>query len=139
MRWVTLALLILFPIAWGAPLIRAALLPIFGMDEISVLSGIAALWQTDAALAVLVAVLALVVPYSKLLVLAAIQFGQISPRALPLLHLLGRLSMADVFLIAVYIVLAKGVGHVTVETAWGLYLFSACVLASLLASWANKT
>jgi len=27
---------------------------------------------------------------------------------------------------------------VTVETAWGLYLFTACILASILISWKSK-
>jgi paraquat-inducible protein A len=134
MRFANLALLILFPIAWTAPLMRAAVLPIFGMSDISVLSGIMALWQTDAALAILVAVLALAAPYAKVLILAAIQFGMIGPRALPALHLMGKLAMADVFLIALYVVIAKGAGYVTVQTAWGLYLFTACILASLLMS-----
>jgi hypothetical protein len=40
--------------------------------------------------------------------------------------------MADIFLIALYIVAAKGVGVGRVETAWGLWLFTACVLGSLL-------
>ena len=138
MRYVNLALLILFPIAWTAPLMRAALLPLFGMAEISVLSGLVALWQTDMALAVLVAVLALIAPYGKVLFLAAIQFGLASPRALPALHFMGKLAMADVFLIALYIVIIKGAGHVTVNTAWGLYLFTACVLGSLVLSWMAK-
>jgi uncharacterized paraquat-inducible protein A len=48
--------------------------------------------------------------------------------------------MADVFLIALYIVIVKGAGMVTVEVAWGLYLFTACILLSLLVSWrAEKT
>lgn len=131
MRFANLALLILFPIAWTAPLMRAALLPIFGLSDISVLSGIMALWQTDMALAILVASLALAAPYAKVLLLAAIQFGILGPRALPALHLMGKLAMADVFLIALYIVIAKGAGYVTVQTAWGLYLFTACILASL--------
>ena len=42
--------------------------------------------------------------------------------------------MADIFLIALYITVVKGVGLATVETAWGLYLFTACVLASLAIS-----
>ena len=42
--------------------------------------------------------------------------------------------MADIFLIAIYIVLAKGVGVGRVETGWGLYLFTFCVLASLAIS-----
>jgi paraquat-inducible protein A len=40
--------------------------------------------------------------------------------------------MADVFLIALYIVAAKGVGVGRLETAWGLWLFTACVLGSLV-------
>jgi paraquat-inducible protein A len=113
---------------------RAAVLPIFGMSDISVLSGIMALWQTDATFAVLVAIFALAAPYAKVLILAAIQFGIMGPRALPALHLMGKLAMADVFLIALYIVIAKAAGYVTVQTAWGLYLFTGCILASLILS-----
>ncbi|MES2143314.1 MAG: paraquat-inducible membrane protein A, partial [Pseudomonadota bacterium] len=53
-RIANLALLVLFPVAWFAPLLRAALLPIFGMDEISVVTGLQSLWGTDAGLALLV-------------------------------------------------------------------------------------
>jgi paraquat-inducible protein A len=41
--------------------------------------------------------------------------------------------MADVFLMALYIVVVKGVGLATVEVAWGLYLFTACILMSIAA------
>jgi paraquat-inducible protein A len=39
--------------------------------------------------------------------------------------------MADVFLIALYVTVAKGFAVGRVETAWGLWLFTGCVLASL--------
>ena len=42
--------------------------------------------------------------------------------------------MADVFLIALYIVIAKGVGVGRLETAWGLWLFTGCILAALAVS-----
>ena len=42
--------------------------------------------------------------------------------------------MADVFLIALYIVVIKGMGIGRVETAWGLYLFTFCILLSLALS-----
>ena len=135
MRILNLALLILFPIAWFAPLMRAALLPIFGMDEISVLTGLQSLWQSDIPLALVVTFLAIFAPYAKTIGLALLHFGLLSPRTLPALHILGKLAMADVFLIALYIVIAQGAGHVTVEVAWGLYLFTACILLSLLVSW----
>lgn len=134
MRWpilLNLALLVLFPVAWAAPLLRAGLLPLFGLSEISVLTGLQALWDTDPALALLVGLLALVAPYAKTLGLALLDFGLLSPGALPALRLLSRLAMADVFLIALYIVLAKGTGIGTVQVAWGLYLFTACILLSL--------
>jgi uncharacterized paraquat-inducible protein A len=44
---------------------------------------------------------------------------------------MGKLAMADVFLIALYITLSKGIGVGRIETAWGLYLFTGCVLASI--------
>lgn len=133
-----LALLILYPVAWFAPLMRAALLPIFGMNEISVVSGLQSLWGTDAGLALLVTFLAVFVPYAKTLGLALVQFGWLSRRVMPVLHVLGRLAMADVFLASLYIVLAKGVGHATVEVAWGVWLFTGCVLASIGIAWAEE-
>ncbi len=132
-----LALLVLYPIAWFAPLMRAAVLPIFGMREISVISGLQSLWGTDAGFALLVTFLAVFAPYAKTLGLALTQAGLLSPAALPGLHWLGRLAMADIFLASLYIVIAKGVAHTTIQTAWGLWLFSFCVLASLAISWAE--
>ena len=129
--WLNLGLLILYPVAWFAPLLRAALLPMFGMNEISVVSGLQSLWGSDAGLALLVTVLAVFAPYAKTLGLALVQFGLLSPKVLPALHILGRVAMAEVFLAALYIVLAKGVGHATVEVAWGLWLFTGCILASI--------
>lgn len=135
--WANLSLLVLFPIAWAAPLIRAGLLPLFGLAEISVLSGIASLWDTAPALAVLIAALAIVAPYAKTLTLAAVQFGLLSQKPAWLIWL-GRLAMADVFLIALYVVIVKGVGLGRIEVAWGLALFTACVLASLVLSYLSS-
>ncbi len=134
MRYLNLCLLILFPIAWFAPLLRAAILPIFGMEEISVITGLQSLWQSDAALALVVTFLAVFAPIAKVIGLALVDFGLMVPRVMPVLRLMGKLAMADVFLVAIYIVLAKGAGMVTIETGWGLYLFTGCILASMLLS-----
>lgn len=134
MKYANLALLILFPIAWFAPLLRAALLPIFGMDEISVITGLQSLWESDAILALVVTFLAVFAPVAKVIGLALVDFGLLAPRVMPALHIMGKLAMADVFLLAIYIVLAKGAGLVTIEAAWGLYLFTGCILASLFLS-----
>ncbi|MCX7890305.1 MAG: paraquat-inducible protein A [Rhodobacteraceae bacterium] len=129
-----LALLVLFPLAWFAPLLRAGLLPFFDLDAISVVTGLQSLWQTDVFLALAVTFFALFAPYAKTAGLALVHFGLASPRLLPALHLLGRLAMADIFLVALYIVVARGVGVGRLETAWGLYLFTGCILASLAIS-----
>lgn len=130
-----LALLVLFPISWFAPLLRAGLLPLFGLDEISVITGLQSLWESDVVLALLVTVMAIFAPMLKTIGLALLHFRMLSPRVLPALNILGKLAMAEVFLIALYIVVVKGVGMATVEVAWGLYLFSACILLSLWISW----
>ncbi len=127
-----LALLALFPASWLAPLARAGFWPFFfAASEITVLSGVRDLWASDAALAVLVALFAIVIPYAKTLALALIHLGALGPRALPAIEAIGKFSMTDVFLVALYIVVVKGVGVGSVSAAWGLWLFTACVLASI--------
>jgi paraquat-inducible protein A len=130
-KLINLALLIAFPIAWFAPLMRAGLLPLFGLSEISVISGLQSLWKSDVALALMVTFFALVAPYVKTLGLALLHFGLLSARVKPALSLLSKLAMADIFLIAVYITVAKGIGVGRIETAWGLYLFTGCILVQL--------
>ncbi|ATG47391.1 paraquat-inducible membrane protein A [Celeribacter ethanolicus] len=131
LRLANLALLILFPIAWVAPLMRAGLLPLFGLSEISVLSGIVSLWDKDIPLALVVIFFALIAPITKVIALEGLLSGRLPARVKPWLFRLGRLAMADVFLVAIYITLAKGIGVGRVEVGWGLYLFTFCVLASL--------
>ncbi|UWQ80574.1 paraquat-inducible protein A [Leisingera sp. S132] len=128
----TLSLLILYPVAWFAPLMRAGLLPIFGLSEISVITGLQSLWGSDAVLALIVTFFAIFAPYLKTIGTALVQWDLLDARVQPALHVLGKLAMADIFLIALYITLAKGIGLATLETAWGLYLFTACILASIV-------
>ncbi|ATF18874.1 paraquat-inducible protein A [Phaeobacter gallaeciensis] len=134
LRLLTLSLLILYPVAWFAPLMRAGLLPIFSLSEISVITGLQSLWGSDVILALTVTAFAIFAPYLKTIGLALVQWGLLDVRVQPVLHVLGKLAMADVFLIALYITLAKGIGYATIETAWGLYLFTGCILASIVLS-----
>ena len=137
-RLANLALLILFPLSWFTPLMRAGLLPLFGLNEITVISGLQALWKTDAPLALLVTFFAIFAPYAKTIGLALIHAGLMRRKVLPALEFLGRLAMADIFLIALYIVVTKGVGVGRVETAWGLYVFTGCILASMVISFRTR-
>ena len=114
---------------------RAGLLPLFGLSEVSVITGLQSLWESDIFLAFLVMLFALVAPYLKTIGLALIHFDILSAKVLPAVHIMGKLAMADVFLIALYITLSKGIGFGRIETAWGLYLFTFCILGSLLISY----
>lgn len=138
LRYANLLLLILYPAAWLAPLARAGMLPWFSGSELTIVQGVADLWEIDPALSALVAVLAILVPYAKTVAISAIHFGYLKERALPVIEAIGKLSMADVFLIALYIVVVKGVGIGHVTTAWGLWLFTGCVLGSIAIGWATK-
>ena len=138
LRYVNLSLLILYPIAWFAPLMQAGLLPFFGLKEISVISGLQAMWASDVILALIVTLFALFAPYLKTLGLALLQWDLLCPNLLPTFHILGKLVMADVFLIALYITLSKGIGVGRIDTMWGLYLFTACILSSLFISWRSE-
>ncbi|UYV39040.1 paraquat-inducible protein A [Rhodobacteraceae bacterium D3-12] len=133
LRIANLSLIILFPIAWFSPLMRAGLgLPLFSLNEISVISGLQSLWSSDIFLALMVTFFALFAPYMKTIGLGLLHFDLLSPKVLPVLGILGKLAMADIFLIALYITLSKGIGIGKIEVAWGLYLFTACIVASLV-------
>jgi len=138
LRLLNLSLLIAFPLAWFAPLMRAGLLPLFGLSEISVISGLQALWETDVLLALLVTFFAIFAPYLKTIGLALIHYGLLRRRVLPALAILGKLAMVDVFLVALYIVVVKGIGLGRVETAWGLYFFTGCILLSIAISYLTE-
>jgi len=138
LRLLNLSLLVLYPLSWFAPLMRAGLLPLFGLSEISVMTGLQSLWSSSMFLAILVALFALVAPYVKTVGLALIHTGRIGPRLKPVLDGLGRLAMADIFLIALYITITKGIGVGRIEVAWGLYLFTFCILTSLFISWKTQ-
>ncbi|MFV2034287.1 MAG: paraquat-inducible protein A [Halocynthiibacter sp.] len=134
LRLLNLSLLVAFPLAWFAPLLRAGFLPLFGLSEISVVSGLQSLWQSDALLALLVTFFAIFAPYLKTIGLALIHFHLMRRKVLPALHILGKLAMADIFLIALYIVVVKGIGLGRIETAWGLYFFTGCIVLSIAIS-----
>ena len=134
LRIANLSLLLLYPVAWVAPLLHAQVLPFFGGRDVSVISGLRTLWAEDVFLAIVVAIFALAAPILKTLGIALIQAGRLPRRLVPATTLMGRLAMADIFLVALYIVLAKGAGVGRLEVGWGLYLFTGCVLASLIIS-----
>ena len=145
-KFLNLALVIVFPIAWFAPLIRTGLLPqwqmptwlggstLFAPDTITVISGLQKLWEADVFLAIAVTLFALVAPMLKCLGMSLIHFNLLSRATQPTIALMGKLAMADIFILALYIVIAKGIGIGQIEVAWGLYLFTAAIIVSLFVS-----
>lgn len=131
-------LLIAFPISWFVPLAHTGLLSWFNDDVLTVLNTIDVLWQSDIFLALVVVFFALLAPMLKTLLLLLIQLEWLGANMLGALAILGKLGMADIFLIALLIVAAKGVGVGYIETGWGLYLFSGCVLLSLFVTELTK-
>ena len=145
-----IALVVAFPVAWFAPLLRTGLVPqwqmpswlggstLFAPDTITVVSGLQKLWETDVFLAIAVTFFALVAPMLKCLGMSLIHFNLLSVSTQPAVALMGKLAMADIFILALYIVIAKGIGIGQIDVAWGLYLFTASVLASLFVSFVEN-
>ncbi len=134
-----LASLILVPMTWWLPLFTARV-PFLWRQEVSIVSGLIELWRLDLSLFGAVLVFSVLAPLAKGLALAWVWFCVPVDRArswLDRFALLGKLSMTEVFLLAVIIVGLKGVGIGTVEVSWGLQAFVAVVVLSLAAStWA---
>jgi paraquat-inducible protein A len=135
--------MVAFPIAWFSPLLSTGLLPplylpawlggntLFEPTTLTVISGIQKLLETDILLALVVTFFALVAPLLKCVGMALIHFNLLTDAAQPVITTLGKLAMAEVFILALYIVIAKRIGVGQIEVAWGLYLFTAAVLTSL--------
>ena len=150
MKYLNLGLLFIFPMAWFAPLMRTQLVPewkfpnwlgsatLFGPETITVISGIQKLWATDVALALAVTFFALVAPMLKCGGTALIQFGMLSSAVKPIIMVMAKLAMADIFIVSIYIVIAKGIGIGSIEIDWGLYLFTGAVILSFMVSIASK-
>ncbi len=140
-----LATLVLYIVSWFMPLLSAGLfrqitiplpwldpLTLFAPDTITVISGLQALWAQSTVLALIVSFAALFAPVVKVLGLFLMQARLLSPALAPVLAWIGKFAMADVFLVALYILVFKGLGAGEVQVKWGLYLFTACILASII-------
>lgn len=135
------ATLAALPVAWFVPLFTARV-PFLWRQDVTVASGLAELWRLDLFLFLVVLVFSVLTPLAKTASSLYVWYRlplERARRQLPRLAILGKLSMAELFLLAVIIVGFKGVGVGRVETAWGLYVFGAVVLSSLATSvWADK-
>jgi uncharacterized paraquat-inducible protein A len=131
--------LVVLPLAWIVPLFTARI-PFLFRSEVSVVSGLVELWGFDIPLFAVVLAFAVAMPLVKVLATAWVWYRVPRRRArgwLGRLTLLGKLSMTEIFLLAVIVLGFKGVGLGRVEVAWGLHLFIAIALLSYgLSLWA---
>lgn len=126
-------LAIAFPIAWFAPLMTVKVKLAFWASgtDVSLISTLQSLWAEAPGLALVLSFLTLAAPMLKLLGMGLMLTGLLSHRAEGALWLLGRLAMADVFLIVVYMALFKGIDAGTITPQWGLWAYTGAVLGSL--------
>ncbi len=132
----TAVLAVLFPVAWFAPLMTVKVRLAFWASgtDLTLISTLQSVWAEDAALGLVLTFAAIVAPTVKVLGTGLILLRLLSPRVAGILWHIGRFAMADVFLIAVYVALFKGMDGGTIAMGWGLWLFTACVLGSLVLS-----
>ena len=148
-----LVLIIAFPISWFVPLMEVGLfekveisieilglkLPdLFGLTEVTIISAIQTLWSEDKYLALIVTFFALFAPLVKTIGLSLIQFKLLSEQVKSTIQFIGKLAMADVFIIAFTCILIKGLSVGKIEILYGTYLFSACIIVSIIISYFSK-
>ena len=115
------------------PLLRTSI-SIFTVQEIALAGVVRDLFHEDLFLFVVVCGFGMVVPLVKMAYAAAVWYGvalRRVPRHVRLLGALGKLSMLDVMLLALFIVAFKGTGIGTVEIRYGLYVYALLLIASL--------
>ena len=111
----------------------------FWEKDYTLITGAQGLWEKgEYFLASILLAFSGVVPVIKLLLLGALLILPMRPRArarlVDIVDAVGRWSMLDVFVVALFIVLAKSTFIATAEPATGLYLFCAAIVLSMLLS-----
>ena len=124
----------LLPIGWVVPLFETEIL-FFLRDRVSILIGIESLLRIDLFLTIVVIIFAIVAPALKAFM--TIWTWYRCPivslnRQILRLSILGKLAMAEVFLIAIGIIVFKGIGLGEVRVLWGLYFYTFVILLSIM-------
>lgn len=126
----------MLPAGWFLPLFTARV-PFLWREEISVVTGLLQLWSIDLVLFAIVLLFAVLMPAVKAIATLWVWYRvplRDAPVWLERLGVLAKLSMTEIFLLAVVIVGFKGVGIGTVDISWGLYGFAGIAVFSLLMS-----
>jgi paraquat-inducible protein A len=128
--------LALVPATWWLPLFTARV-PFLWRQDVSIATGLVELWRLDLVLCAAVFFFSVLAPLAKGAALAWVWYrvpAAGAMRHLDRLSLLGKLSMTEMFLLAVVIVGLKGIGIGTVEVSWGLHAFVGVLVLSFAVS-----
>lgn len=137
LRWLALLAGLLLATGMVTPLLTLTRLWLFD-DRLSIIGGIVQLWmQGQYLLFVLILAFSVLLPLAKLGVLIRLLTLQrkgspATHRILKLMHEYGRWAMLDVMVVAMLIVTVKLGVIVSVQVHYGLYLFAAGVLLTML-------
>ena len=123
-KYLNLSLLVLFPVSWIAPVMAYGIDKDWDLETQSILGGIPLLWESDKLLAAIVVALAIVAPIVKVSCTSLMQFNLLSKKYMSIANIASRLAFTDILLVALTILITKGIGVGHVESQWGLYLFS---------------
>lgn len=137
LRWLALVAGVLLLVGMVTPLLTLTRLWFFD-EQISILTGIAKLWtQGQYLLFLLIFGFSVILPLAKLgllvrlLSLSGTGNGR-TRRILQLMHEYGRWAMLDVMVVAMLVVTVKLGVIVSVQVHYGLYVFAAGVLLTML-------
>lgn len=128
-----------FFVLWFIPIIRQTAFTFLNKD-ISMASVAYELYRTDILLFIIVSSSVTIVPMAKSAIYVYIWFFAKNLKAWPMATgaLLGKISMLDIFIYAVFIVLMKGQGLVSITILPGMYLYIAAALISLAVGMATE-
>jgi paraquat-inducible protein A len=135
--WATILAGGLLVAGWTLPIMTVERL-LFLSQEISILQGVAELWDEDEVfLAVVIGLFSIVLPTAKLALALHLFYradagsGRLS-RALLRMEAVGRWSMLDVFVVALIVVAVRTSLIDDVSVHAGIYVFTAAIVLSLL-------
>jgi len=109
-------------------------------DNLSIMDGLVRLYTDgEMFLAGVILILAILVPFSKNLLSLFVWYlldpkEQSTKTLVWILSLLGKWGMADVFLVALGVILVKGIPGAEISVQYGLWIFIAAVLSSMIGS-----
>ena len=132
-----LTLLILFPVAWFAPLIefQAGIwwLPFSNQSgQKSTIQALALLWDANLILALSITILVIILPLLKIIGSLLVMFGVLAHSIQPALSYFGKISSIEIFVASILIVVATEMSALDITALWGTYLLLGCVTLSFI-------